>query len=571
MPSRGPLLIDFRVPTTLAELAQHIGIDETSLISATKPDKTDYLFTKHRIPKRGKHRVGEHRIVWEADPELADVFKSFARRFDLFMRVAENRYPHPSAFGYVRGKSTIDNAIRHCGAPLILHADIANFFPSISSDRLLSTFRNLGINRVVSKLLVDFLTIDNSLPLGLHPSPMLANVICLDLDDKFSKLASDYECCYTRYADDITLSGKHCVPDKEQIQMIMEREHFRFSETKFRITKRGQAHYVTGLSVSDPRFPRAPRTMKRNIRQTLYYCRKYGIHDHLLKIGYSPMILQQGVNRIDGFVNYIAHIEKEALPRLREEWNDLLTKEGLEVSYETIKDRKTRIINYYVDETNIHCDGTIFLALCFVEIEDIDYVNLTTESILRQHIANPFSGGHKNNLVKKKLHYTDCTEDLRKTYIDKLSTLPFRAYLAYGQLESQGRYEDLYLSLITKVLPHRLMGCDRAVVRIIFEENGRIESNKIKKIVDSVYSSLCSTNNRRPFVVETVIGGKTDHPCFSVPDFLLGIFSGYASPKVGKNERRTLFFENLRDRYRIILDTDNNIVFSRKRPFIPWC
>ena len=40
--------------------------------------------------------------------------------------------------------------------------------------------------------------------------------------------------------------------------------------------------------------------------------------------------------------------------------------------------------------------------------------------------------------------------------------------------------------------------------------------------------------------------------------------------KLMKIEEFELFFEKLRDKFRFILDADNNIEFSRRRPFIPW-
>ncbi|MCH7495763.1 MAG: RNA-directed DNA polymerase [Candidatus Marinimicrobia bacterium] len=537
--------------------------------SLIQPEKKKYFFLKHLIQKRGKHRAGDYRIVWQAIPDLADSYKSFARRFDLFVRAVEPRFPHPSAYGYVRGRSTIDNAMDHCGAPLILHADIASFFPSISSYQLRVMFERLGINGDMAGHLTNFVTIDDSLPLGLHPSPMLANIVCLDLDEKLSKVAAEGECVYTRYADDITISGRTTVPKKEIIKTILDEEGFCLSERKFRITKPGQAHYVTGLSVSDSKLPHAPRVMKKNLRQELYYCGKYGIENHLGKIGVDDT-LQQGINRIDGYVKYVSHIEKEALPNLREEWNTLLEKEGLKISYATKEGFKTRIIDFYVDETEIQHHGIRFLAVSFVQTEDTMKIDITTMATLRQHMADPFSGGRKRKLEKKKLHYTDATEDLRKAYIDKLSILPFRAYLVFGELKTPDDYEDLYVELIKKILPHRLMGCDQAIVRIIVEENSKIRKFKIINTITDIYKSLEENNNRRPFSIKTIVGGKSDYLCFSVPDFLLAIFSGFATNSVDPKERRILFFEKLRDKYRIILDGDKNVVYSRRRPFEPW-
>ena len=96
------LAIDFRIPADQSELAQHIGIDERCLALVIQPDKKKSFFRKHHIEKRGKHHRGEYRIVWEAEPLLADAYKSFARRFDFFVRAVESRFPHASAYGYVR-------------------------------------------------------------------------------------------------------------------------------------------------------------------------------------------------------------------------------------------------------------------------------------------------------------------------------------------------------------------------------------------------------------------------------------------------------------------------------------
>ena len=145
---------------------------------------------------------------------MANAFKSFARRFDLFVRYIEPRYPRLSAFGYLRGRITIDNAVENCGAPLILHVDITNFFPSISSIHVREVFDKLGLNEGVSDLLTNFVTINDPLPLGLHPSPMVANIVCLNLGGKFTYLSLKNGLKYTKYADDITISEISNLPEK---------------------------------------------------------------------------------------------------------------------------------------------------------------------------------------------------------------------------------------------------------------------------------------------------------------------------------------------------------------------
>lgn len=575
MNSFKPTSIDFRLPKNSKELVSYIGIEEKIFELATMSAATEMIYREYRIEKKGRKYPHEYRSVWEAKGSiLSDAYKSFDRRFKLFLRIVEPNYPHPASYGYTKGRSTFDNALRHCGAPVILHADIKNFFPSISDERLREVFEKLGINVEVARLLSNFLTINGTLPLGLAPSPMIADFLCLNMDFKFERLAEESGCKYTRYADDITFSGRENLPTRECIKQIIENEGFTLSERKFYMTKRGQAHYVTGLSVSEPDVPHVPRAMKRKLRQELYYCRKFGIRDHIAN-AQIDMKLQRGINRIDGFVKYVAYNERKAQPHLLSEWRELLRREMLQVSYEPVKRRSdpgsTTLERYFVvDEAEINYQGLNFLAVSIVQILDMNLAENIISTLLREYLIDPFSSVRKEKLEKKKLHFTDANEDLRKAFIDILVDLPIRGYLAFGELKSNTSYEDLYFRLLGKMLRHRLMSCNGYPAEIIVEQNSKIKNGKIISEIDKIYNSLETANNRRPLFLETKVVGKSDNPSIAVPDFLLGVFSDYASQNKSKNDRKRLFFEKLRDKYRVILNVDNGTVFTRKHPFLPW-
>lgn len=243
----------------------------------------------------------------------------------------------------------------------------------------------------------------------------------------------------------------------------------------------------------------------------------------------------------------------------------------MEVSYEKVQVKPIKRFKFFVDECEIKRQGKDFLALSFVQTENWDEISATTYATLRKHIADPFSDGQKDALKKRGLHYSDSTQDLRKSYVDQLVTFPFKSYLVYGELSSPEPYASLYMSLIKEIRPHRLMGCNHAIIELIFEENSKIKQSDVKNTVDEIYKALEKTNNRRPDYLEVTVGKKLEYPCFSVPDFMLGVFSNYATfTDSERGNRNQLFFEKLRDKYRIILDTDKNIIFSRKRPFQPW-
>lgn len=452
-----PFSIDFNLPESASDLALYIGINATLFESVISSDDRRKFYAHHKIPKRSRHRTGQFREVWEnAIPWLAEAHKSVARRFELFARVFDSRFPHEAAYGYVRHRGTLDNAKAHCGAPLLLRADIRNFFPSISIGRLKKRFLELKMHPAAADALARFVTIDDRLPLGLNASPMLANLVCVDLDIKIQKLAQAYGCRYTRYADDLAISGKRTLPSRAELEKIIEEEGFQLSSEKFRQTKIGQAHYVTGLSISDVNNPHVPRQMKRRLRQELYYSRKFGTKDHLYRTGDAT--LQSGINRLDGTVNYVNHIETRISQRLKCQWEELKERDEVGVSYEPLSYRHPRSAFCFVDETEIVFGSRKFLAIGLAFTEDASALWTSTIATLREHqIEDAFYAGDKAALAKRGLHFTDSHPDLRTAYIKVLSGLPYRAFIIFGELANDEKYEGTYLSLLAKILPKRLM------------------------------------------------------------------------------------------------------------------
>lgn len=568
-----PYSIDFRVPESAYDLALHIGIDPVLFEEIISSEDKSGFYLHHKIPKRSPQRTNQFRDVWEvADMRLVEAHKAVARRFELFARVSDSRFPHEAAYGYVRHRGTRDNAEVHCGAPLLLRADIRSFFPSISAERLRKRFIELGMRPVAADALAKFVTIDDRLALGLNASPMLANLVCVNLDIKIQKLAQQYGCKYTRYADDIAISGKRKLPSRAGLETIIEDEGFQLNGEKFRQTKIGQAHYVTGLSVSDFNGPHAPRWMKRRLRQELYYCKKFGTNDHLGRA--DDVSLQSGVNRLNGTVNYVSHIDTRICHRLKSQWEEIQKRDGVGASYEPLSNQSPQEVSCFVDETEIVFGNRKFLALGLVFTHEINALLTSTIATLREHqVADPFYAGDKNALAKKGLHFTDSHPDLRTAYIKILSGLPYRAFMIFGKLESDDKYQETYVSLLAKILPKRLMWYDGALVSFIFEENSKIKTSSLEQVVADAFDSLEKANNRRPIQKPPVaIGKKLQHHCFAVPDYLLAVFSRFAqtNEKPAEENIRTLQFERLRDKYRLIVDADAGVEFSRRRPFRPW-
>lgn len=567
---------DFPRASSLEELCICMGVSSDKfreIISETNPSN---LYLQHRIPKRGKTRTNCYRIAWESrNPGLSDLHKVLYLRLASFASMRCG-YPHPCAHGYVRGRSTRTNADAHAGHKQLLRCDLTNFFPSISEARVMSLFLDLGFQAIPAELLARFATINGSLPLGLQSSPLIANLICYRLDNDMQEMAASHNLTYTRYADDISLSGDSISLGFADINEVVQRHGFTLSTDKFRITKRGQAHYVTGLSISDLS-PRIPRQMKRRLRQELYYSQKYGVKEHLRKC--SSTSYQSDINRITGMLSYLHSIEPVLAASLGGTWMRVLEREKLSQAYPPRYEKKPRILSYLIDETVIEIGhGRNLLALCCVVVEDESEICENVVALVKRYLLDPFRSGDRSVLESKGAHFTELSEGFRTEYLQEVASSPFRAYVIYDEL-GESDYEDKYLCLLSRLLTHRFIYSDRDRVVIAVEENPSVTTSKVVDLVRYAYTSLERKGSRRPMEnPETISASKLGRPALSLSDAILWVFRSYARieaahgakghKKPGEtNERR---FESVRDKIRLIMSLVTAEKFTLNKPFYPW-
>lgn len=157
-----------------------------------------------------------------------------------------------SAHGFVPNRTIYTNAKVHVNQDLVLGIDIKDFFPSIKFKSVYYVFRLAGYTKKMAWDLANLCTYDGKLPQGAPTSPMLSNLVALELDRKFVKYCARRNFKYSRYADDITISGSHKLPmHKEKLIKIIEETGFTVNSNKTRMLSRGSRQKVTGLVVND--------------------------------------------------------------------------------------------------------------------------------------------------------------------------------------------------------------------------------------------------------------------------------------------------------------------------------
>lgn len=575
---------DLRRIKTKEQLLTYIGLEECFFDKALEFNVTKYearmaegssetktgiaylpMYWRHEIPKRNPKRG--KRVVWEADTHTNNALKGLARRLTLFFGTVIPDFPHSQNCGCVRGRNIRENAQFHVGAKFLLKADIEDYFPSISFERVGEFLENLGVNADIARQLSSFLCIDSKLPLGLPTSPIVANAISHLMDFDLNNLATKHGAVYSRYADDLTFSSNDTLPSEEDVSKVVEHHGFALAQNKTRLGKRGQNHYVTGLSVSESDAPHAPRKMKRGLRQELHFSQKYGLEDHFDHLGLQDQFERQSyINHLDGRVKYIAFHEPHLAPKIVPLWQGILEKSGETPSFKP-KNQHRLPFQFYVDETEFTLDGVRFLALGMSASQHQDHLNDTTKNLWEDYLANPWSDGDLKKIFDKGMHFTDSTEDLRRAYLSALQPLPFNGYIVFGKLTSD--YQETYLTLLKFILRRRLMAAESRAAHFHFEQTSKVSKDAITNTVDAVWQELRYENNRRPEYVVSEIVDK-NYFGIAVPDFMLAVFRRYltTNPSEKDYRRRTNMFEMLRDKIRLVVNADTGEEFGRRNPLV---
>jgi len=179
------------------------------------------------------------------------------------------------------------------------------------------------------------------LPQGAPTSGALANLVAFNMDERISTIAADHGLIYTRYADDIVLSGTESFSRLLARQLIhlvdgaVRQSDFALHAKKTRIVPPGARHIVLGLLVDGERV-RLSRQMRMRIETHLYGVEKFGLAGHKETRGFSSAV---GLARhIDGLLAFAYDIDPEWTSHRRARWEASLRRDAFALAPESISD-----------------------------------------------------------------------------------------------------------------------------------------------------------------------------------------------------------------------------------------
>jgi RNA-directed DNA polymerase len=271
-------------------------------------------YKQYTIPKRR----GGVRVIAQSSREVKAI-----QRYLLDTKLAT--FPiHDAATGYVKKQNILQNAMRHQHNRVILKLDFVDFFPSIKArdwDVLLMSSKNTAVLKSDSTFYKQLLfwgqgsTTPQCLSIGAPTSPALSNIMMFRLDSRLSAIASRLNVTYTRYADDIAVSGQRIEDvlrfERSLITYIQTTKSplLTMNSEKRGLYLKGQRRMVTGLILT----PRGEISIGRE--------RKRLISVMLHKIIVATLNSRQ-MAYLKGMLGFCLATEPEFISRMRRKYGN---------------------------------------------------------------------------------------------------------------------------------------------------------------------------------------------------------------------------------------------------------
>ena len=187
-------------------------------------------------------RNGKRRILTIPSPELRRVQRCVLRN------LLDSLTPHRAA-ACVRKRGAVWMMHRHKRHPFLLNLDIQDFFPSVSRSRVAAGLSRLGLRD--AELLSALVTVNDELPQGAPTSVAIGDIALFPLDVRIAGLARAEGLVYSRYVDDLAVSGGSRIRDRFQrvIERFATEEGWKLNK-KGGLVGPGERHVVLGAIVN---------------------------------------------------------------------------------------------------------------------------------------------------------------------------------------------------------------------------------------------------------------------------------------------------------------------------------
>jgi RNA-directed DNA polymerase len=269
------------------------------------------------------HRVNRQtdgtRVVFVADPTLRAYHRFLQRHFVRPLLLNTD-----VVYSYRKGVNISDAVRQHAHNKYFFQTDLSNFFGSITSELLHSTLvrsseelKFLNATEYFDRA-ISLLTVDNRLPPGFSTSPSISNASLFQLDDSFQAYCNEKNLIFTRYSDDVIVSGNSDddvnLASTELTNLVKKyyEDAFSFNLRKSKFTRVGRKIKLLGMVILPNGAVTIDGALKRKIEVLLHYY----ITDSFAFLRLVHDDLEKGVKSLSGYVSFVHAVDSAYFSKL---------------------------------------------------------------------------------------------------------------------------------------------------------------------------------------------------------------------------------------------------------------
>ena len=231
-------------------------------------------------------------------------------------------------FSYRKGVNAYDAVAKHSGSSCFFQTDLTDFFKSIDARLVKDVIGDslhlapiLDAENYIDRI-VELVVVDGALPVGFPSSPLISNSCIYGFDKKLKSYCDKRNLIYTRYSDDIIISGGSrdaLLGIKESVAGLLD-ECFQGKLSvncdKSKFTHSGNKIKLLGMVI----LPNQKVTVDIKFKKELEVMLHFYINDRERFVDKVGGDFRVGVEKITGYMNYVNTIDKDYLNKLRKKY-----------------------------------------------------------------------------------------------------------------------------------------------------------------------------------------------------------------------------------------------------------
>lgn len=268
------------------------------------------------------------RIIYKTSPK----FKKYLRFIDkVILKYLQKN--DSVVHSYIKEKSTLTAIQAHAKNKYFFITDIEDFFINVTTEdvkNILTRDKHLipisDFEEFIPTI-VRYTTWNGSIPIGFVTSPKLSNAFLLDFDNTLHGLCAKNSLIYTRYSDDIIISGStldslnNIEIEVQEILQECASEKLLLNKNKTRKTHTGNKVKILGLVITPDGRVTIDSKFKKTIELLLYfYSSDKEKYHNILEKELNGKDINEKEHSLFGLLNYAKSIDPGYLEKLQRKY-----------------------------------------------------------------------------------------------------------------------------------------------------------------------------------------------------------------------------------------------------------